>query len=868
MIYSAEDIDTEYINERLNPLCIKYSSDSAYRRSCAKTKEMLRAATTRCAQSAGADERKLASEYLITARRSGCSAADVIKAETRRIFPYKNTFYYILVQNAVALGISALTVVLAGWIAGIAVYTPAAAVAKTVIDNLLLKGSRHGEIPMTTLGEAENYEAVCVMSALVSSEKDIYDGLDRLKRARLKNNTPNISFCLLCDLPPADSAETPGDDDIIRRAKEAFERSDGKTSIIIRPRSYSRTQKKYQGRERKRGAVEELIRYICGDEISFRAVFGDISGYIGVPFICALDYDTLPLMDSINTLISAAVHPSNDEYGIFAPRITTSLSASLRTGLTRLFGTGGCSSASVYDNAAAELYFDCFGEGTFTGKGLIRTDRYYRDCVGRLPEERVLSHDILEGGLLKTAYCGETEFSDSMPPTTNGFFKRQHRWMRGDWQNIRFMFSGELSALTKYKLADNIRRAMTPMNALLTLFFTISEPTRIPAVTALLSLTLPYILGLIPAALRGFGFSNTREFYAPILSLSRQLVSQIFAEIIFLGKNALSGLDALVRSAYRMMTGKRLLEWQTASAFDSVGSVSYTGMLPASAAGLVLFYLAVYYGNILTAVTALLMICCLPAAVICDRPFEGGARPIRENDRKALRDEAARQWSFYEDYVTVEDNHLPPDNVQYSPVFRVSHRTSPTNIGMYLLSCVSARELGFIDSARLETLVSRTLTSVEALPKYKGNLYNWYSTDKLSVIDPFVSSVDSGNFLCALTAVKERLKEEPALSALARRAEKLINSADTGIFYNRTRKLFSVGINADTGEQSVNCYDMLMSEARMLSFFAVARGEADKEHWRALSRVMSRSGHYAGPVAWTGTMFEYFMPELLLESLL
>lgn len=869
LIYSAADVDADKITELLDPLCRRYAGDTEYELSDERTKAMLRADTTRCAQAAGVDERRLAAEYLITAKHSGTGLGDVIRADVRRLFPYVNAYYYSAVQLAIALGICALTVIFAGWLAGFAVFAPAAAVAKTLIDALLLRGSKACDIPSAKLSEAENYEVVCALSVLVSSEDDIKDGLARLHRARLKNTSPNIRYCLLCDLPPSYDKECAQDDELLAAAADAFAASDGRAAVIFRSREYSRTQRKFQGRERKRGAIEDLIRHICGERVGFRAVFGDISDYIGIPFLCTLDYDTLPLMDSINSLVAAAIHPCNSEYGVFAPRITTSLGSSLRTGLTRLFGTGGCSGASVYDSLSSELYFDCFGEGTFTGKGLIRTEKYYRDCVGAIPEERILSHDIIEGGILGTAYCGDIEFSDGMPPTTRGWFKRSHRWMRGDIQNLPLIFRRDISLLTKYKLTDNVRRALTPLNALLTIFFTAGAGgagTYLPAVVSVLSLTLPFILGLIPAAIRGLGFSNTREFYAPITSLSRQLVTRIFAETVFMCRNAIDGLDAAVRSVWRMMTGRKLLEWQTASAFDRTDSLGWLGMIPASAVGVLLFGYSIHCGSIFDAVIGLLAACCLPAAVACDRVFENEPKPIKEKDRKLLTEEARKEWAFYTDHVTEAENFLPPDNVQYSPVFRISHRTSPTNIGMYLLSCVCANELGFIDGARLVTLLDRTISTVEKLPKYKGSLYNWYSTDDLKVIDPFVSSVDSGNFLCCLVAVRQKLAEDVPDPVLIRRISRIISDADVGVFYNKARRLFSVGINADTGKKAPNCYDMLMSEARMLSFFAIARGKADRSHWRALSRVMSRSGYYAGPIAWSGTMFEYFMPELLLES--
>ena len=294
IVYAAADVDAEYINERLNPMCLRYAGDPEYEMSDERTKAMLRADTTRCAQAADIDERRLAAEYLITARHSGTGLGEVIRADVRRLFPYANTYYYTAVQLALSLGICALTVVLAGWFAGIAVFAPAAAVSKTLIDALLLRNSKACDIPSAKLSEAENYEAVCALSVLVSSEKDITDGLERLHRARLKNPSPNIRFCLLCDLPPSEAKEMPEDKSLLAAAASAFGASDGKTAVIFRKRSYSRTQRMYQGRERKRGAVEDLIAYICGGEHDFGAVYGDISGYIGVPFVCTLDYDTMP----------------------------------------------------------------------------------------------------------------------------------------------------------------------------------------------------------------------------------------------------------------------------------------------------------------------------------------------------------------------------------------------------------------------------------------------------------------------------------------------------------------------------------------------------------------------------------------------
>lgn len=861
--YATSDIDAEYLSDTLNPLHLRFSEDNIYRRSSRETRELFRYKTTRAAEATEIPEARLAHEYLKTALDSATDLCTVINADYLRIFPCPTTAAYIIWQLSLAVGITAAAIIISGWFIGLSVFTPALAIAKIIVDHILMKSVKAEPMAAVDISEAEKQDAVCVLSARCDSEKSLNEAVEHLRTAKIKNNSDNIFSCLLCDLPEARERETEKDEEILAAAKKLSEKPDSPI-ILIRHRDYSKTQECYQGKERKRGAIEDLMRFIAGEEVSFRFSSGNTARLRHVPFICALDYDTVPLMDSVNKLIAAALHPVNSEYGIFVPRLSVSLDSASRTNLSRLFGEN-CGT-SVYDNADTELYYSCFGEGTFTGKGLIRTDKFYRECVGRFPDEKILSHDILEGGLMNTAYCGAVEFSDSLPPTVKGYFKRLHRWLRGDFQNARFLYMDGFSALTRFKLSDNIRRGIFPIYTLLTLFFCAIMGDYFCAAVALLSVTLPYLIGLIPAAFKGLGFSNTREFYAPIFSLTRRLISRLFAEIILLPKNAVLCLDALIRTVLRFMTGKRLLEWQTASQLDSISAVGYTDMIIPEIVALALFWLSIIGGNILTGIAALPMLFALPATIILDKALSKNTRKIKDTDRKALLEQAGLLWNFYSDYVTETENYLPPDNVQYAPIYRIAHRTSPTNIGMYLISCVSAAELNIIDKSAAITYISRTISTVEKLKKYAGNLYNWYDTENLTILGDFVSSVDSGNFLCCLTTVKQWLILRTDETGIVEKIEKILNETELNVFYNPVRRLFSVGINGKTGEIMPNCYDMLMSEARMLSYYAIAVGAVGKEHWRALSRIMSKNGHYAGPVAWTGTMFEFFMPELMLKS--
>lgn len=861
--FAASDIDCDYISDTLNPLHLCFMHDSVYRRSSRETKDLFRYKTTRASEATDIPEARLSHEYLKTAQDSRTDLCTVINSDSLRIFPRPSAAAYIIWQLSLAAGITAAAAVISGWLVGLIVFTPALAIGKAVVDHILMRNITPEPVPTVEISEAENIEAVCVLSARCDSEKSLREAVGRLNTAKIKNNSDNIICCLLCDLPEAAERETEADEELLSAAKKLAEIPDNPI-ILIRHRDYSLTQNCYQGKERKRGAIEDLMRFIAGEEVSFRFCSGSAAQLRHIPFVCALDYDTVPLMDSVNSLIAAALHPVNSEYGIFVPRLSVSLDSASRTNLSRLFG-GNCGT-SVYDGADAELYFSCFGEGTFTGKGLIRTDKFYRECVGRFPDEKILSHDILEGGLMNTAYYGAAEFSDSLPPTVKGYFKRLHRWVRGDFQNISFLRMDGFSLLTRFKLSDNIRRGLFPIYTMLTLFLCAVKGDIFCAVTAVLSVILPFLFGLVPAALKGLGFSNTREFYSPAHSLTRRLFSQLFAEIILLPKNAVLCADALIRTGFRLMTGKRLLEWQTSSQLDNIGAVGYTDMMIPEIIALALFWFSIRGGNVFTGLIALPMIFALPTAITLDRALSVNVKKIKERDREDLSEQAQQLWNFYSDYVTEDEHFLPPDNVQYAPVYRVAHRTSPTNIGMYLLSCVGAAELNLIDKTEALTCISRTIASVEKMEKYAGNLYNWYDTKTLSALGEFVSSVDSGNFLCCLTAVRQWLILNKTAADTAKRIQKILDETDLKVFYNPVRRLFSVGVNGKTGGIMPNCYDMLMSEARMLSYYAIATGSADKAHWRALSRLMSKNGHYAGPIAWTGTMFEFFMPELLLKS--
>lgn len=870
-MYKIKDLDENALEE-LSPLHRAFSFDEVYKNSSRETRSMYRAKTALISRLTGIEERQYTSEIAKRAILDDLNIGQVIEEDYRNIYPFGSAYAYIRTQLGISLVLSLLTGLVTNlWTVPIS-FLPWWGAVKSVTDLILSRFSHSGPLPKIEIKDElpENGLTLCAMSALVTDAESVKDALSRLKTAKLKNPAKGIFFCLLCDLSPANSETKAGDEALFEEGERLRLEIFPECKIIFRKRVYCKTMKKYQGFDRKRGAIEELVKFLCGQGEDFYRVLGDISELPRCEFIAALDLDTVPLMDSIKELAAIALHPLNEKYGIIAPRCTSTLASTLKTPFARaMAGNGGVSGISAYDSFGGEFYFDMFGEGIFCGKGLIRKRAFLEGCCDKFPPERVLSHDILEGGLIGVAYAGDVEFSDSFPPSSKSYFKRAHRWIRGDFQNFRHMFRKDFSPLTKFKLLDNIRRGLAPIFTL-ALFFLSCFVKRgyILGTAACLALLLPFIPPLVSSAARGLYFGIKRRFYSPIVSEVKQLASKALLEIMTLPKAALTSLDALLKTLWRCLVSKRkLLEWTTSGFLEKTAFMGgFRHLLLPFVLSCLLLFLCVYREQFFAFPFALLMCSALPFFIYADKPRDGFTPSLNETAKKELLDQVKKMWSFYADFTNSSTSYLPPDNVQFKPVYRICPRTSPTNIGMYLLSAAAVYELGLISGEQLTNLLENTAGSLEKLPKWRGNLYNWYDLKTLAPVSGFVSSVDSGNFFCCLIAVKECVRSHNLSQSLMARLEALIDNTRLSEFYVEKHNLFSIGYDTETGEMSRHRYDMLMSEARLLSYSAIATGQAPKSHWRALSRTMSRSGAYAGAVAWTGTMFEFFMPELLLAS--
>lgn len=739
-------------------------------------------------------------------------------------------------------------------------------------------------------------KTLAIITTLLCSEKNDGEVFDRLEEYYLGNREENVRFGALCDLCDHTDVRCATDEERIDYAKrriEALNRKYGEHfCLFLRRRSYCAAQKRYMGWERKRGALIELVRLIGGEDTTFSLVECNADFLRDVKYVITLDSDTRLAHSSVRVLVGTMEYPHNrpvidkekgivrSGYGILQPRVTTDVEAARQTRFCVMLTGGG--GVDPYSHAAFDLYFHLFSEGNFCGKGIFDVEAFRSVIVDRYPENAVLSHDLLEGTRLRCAITPDIVFTDGIPKNPISFYKRQHRWIRGDVQSLPFAqknvpapngtkVKNPISALSKYKIVDNVRRAATPVcsAAVLALcIFMNNACANAAACFALAWLLWPAAISLAHCAANS-RISVWRRYFSDLWPVFIDTLSNFvysLASLVYVSKVT---LDAIIRAVFRMcVTHKGLLDWVTANQADagqSTGAVTYLREMWVS---VVAGVLAVIFG---TPIIKILGILWILFPFICSYLSHGLPQKsnINEKQKGDLREYARAMWQYFEDFANEENNYLPPDNFQISPVEELARRTSPTNIGLYLLCCLAARDFEFISSMDLCQRLKNGFETVERLEKWQGHLYNWYSTDTLEILgDPYVSTVDSGNFCLHLEVLLQGLydyvDEEPGLLGVIGRIRAYLDTVSFAPLYNDKKGLLYLGIRPHDAEAGKHFYDMYMSEARSSGYFAIARGDIPKKHWEKLSRaVLGYRGHI-GYASWTGTCFEYFMPALVM----
>ena len=791
---------------------------------------------------------------------------------------------------AVVMGTLALSLLLGfatGSVSGaVLLLIPVSEVVKGLLDAVLLRVTKPRFVPRLALrrGIPPEGKTLCVIAALLTCPGDAHTLAARLEEYALCNRDAGeqLLFGLLADLPEADMEHAPIDPAILRAAREEIEalnaRYGGRFYLFTRERVQT-PDGKWSAWERKRGALLRLAQLLCGEADAMHCAAGDAAALRGTAYLLTLDADTRLTPGAARALVGAMLHPLNRPvvdarrgvvthgYGLLHPRMATELQSARASDWARVFaGPGG---SDPYGGVCGELYMDCFDRGGFSGKGILDVRALLACCGGdALPEQRILSHDALEGAYLHGGFLGDVELTDTFPAAPLAWGARAHRWIRGDWQNAPWIFSRRARALhpiDRFRLADSLRRSLIAPATWAAVFLgcVLRWPgLRLAAYAALLALAqgLIYALGhpiVHPADARV-------RYHSSVLPGLAAAVVQTVLRLILLPWEAVLNASAIVTALWRMTVSHRdLLQWQTAAqrAAKRDGLGAYLRALwPASALGLLTAVLTPSPTGLAAGIVWTLSPFVLAALGAPNAP---GAAPLQHAAQRELLGWAKATWRYFETFCTAGEHYLPPDNVQTQPPTGTAHRTSPTNMGFALLSALGAHALG-VDSGRGLALAEQMLTTMEQLPRWNGHFYNWYHTCTLRPMPPlYVSTVDSGNCAAALLAAANALRGW-GQDALAARAQALCDGMDFALLYDPQRRLMHIGIDTGSGKRSEGYYDLLESEARLTSYFAVARGDVPREHWRALSRAQVQHERYRGCVSWSGSVFEYLMPELFL----
>ena len=773
---------------------------------------------------------------------------------------------------------------------------PISEIVKNIVDFISMKTIKPTRLPRMELskGVPPAGRTICVVSALLSSENSGEKYAKLLEEYRLSNRDAgeNLLFGILADLPESKSEILDSDDAFIKSAKKAIEKLNSKYGggfyLLMRGREYNKASNLWMAKERKRGAIQELVRMLSEKESSLYVESGDEAALFGVNFILTLDADTRLTAGSAKELIACALHPMNVPFvdvekgvvtrghGIIQPRVSIELNAANRSDFTRVFaGTGGI---DPYGAAVSDIYQDVFGRGSFVGKGLINVPAYMKCIDNAFPENSVLSHDLLEGAYLNCAFCSDVELTDGYPYKVAAYYSRLHRWTRGDWQNINYLCrnirnaSGEktknhLCGRDKWKIFDNLRRSAVPVFTFAAVILGMLASGNAFAVTGIIA-ALSSMSGLLIStaslALHHDGSSRTR-YHSTIISGFAGILMQTFLRLVFLPVEAWTELSAIITALWRKFVSKRrILEWVTSSdmerKLDGSLTANYIKLLACPITGILVILASPFAAAAAVGIVWLFA----PALGYALSREVGDEQRITAGERAFLVSCAADIWKYFKTFLKDEDNWLPPDNFQEEPAVGVARRTSPTNIGLALLSCLSAYDLNLAEEGEILEIIDRMLKTVENLPKWNGHLYNWYDTAGCQPMEPrYVSTVDSGNLCGCLITLGQALLNM-GRTDLSARCYAISESMDFRPLYDSRRRLFSIGWDIEKNLQTEGWYDLLASEARQTSFIAIARGDVSRKHWRKLGRSLVSLDNFSGMASWTGTMFEYLMPNLIL----
>ena len=666
-------------------------------------------------------------------------------------------------------------------------------------------------------GTPSESRTLAVIPAMLISAQNIEDLIEALEVRFLANRDENLHFGLLTDFRDANEETTPEDKPLLQSARKKIEELNGKYRnangdtffLFHRPRRWNPQEQIWMGYERKRGKLADLNALLRGrgNEDRFSLIVGNTEILSHVKYVITLDTDTQLPRDSARQFAGAMAHPLNrahydDDkqrvtagYGILQPRVAASLPGTNRSRYARMCGSEP--GIDPYTRAVSDVYQDLFGEGSFIGKGIYDVDAFERALGGRFPDNRILSHDLLEGCYARAGLLSDVLLYEEYPSSYRADVGRRHRWVRGDWQIARWLLSdvpgpgpearfrkNPLSGLSQWKIFDNLRRSLVPvaLTLLLLLGWTVSSSPWLWTVSVIgIVLVPPLIASLLEMFRKPDQVLPGQHITATVRSALRRFTQASFS-LACLPYEAGYCLDAIVRTAWRMLVvHRRLLEWNLSNAPDRDSLKSHTGHL-------VYFCRTMWIAPLIAAAAVLYLALSRPAAVAVAGPVLGLwfaspiiawwiSRPLTRRGARLtaegtlfLRKLSRKTWAFFETFVGPEDHWLPPDNYQEYRLATVAHRTSPTNMGLALLANLSAYDFGYLSAGHLLERTENALRTMEAMERRWGHFYNWYDTQSLKPLLPmYISTVDSGNLAAHMLTLRPGLLALPDQKILSPR---------------------------------------------------------------------------------------------------
>lgn len=600
-------------------------------------------------------------------------------------------------------------------------------------------------------------------------------------------------------------------------------------------------------------------------------------------------------------------------HGIIQPRIGVDLQNSFKSEFCRIFA--GTSGTDLYTNSISDVYEDNFGEGIFTGKGIYSLDVFNEVLKKQIPENTVLSHDLLEGNYLRCGLASDILLLDGYPSKYNSFITRLSRWTRGDWQIIRWLKKeiprvnqkgnqmNPINLLSKFKIADNLRRSLLPIS-IITLFavsILLKIIFKIPVwdliIIALTAELIHTIISLMDYIIfrkeLEEGYINANKSFVPFANGILSTIYRGILELAFLPHRAYVSLTSIIKTIYRITISKQnLLEWTTAEEAEKLAKTDiisyYKQMIANVVIGIIFITLLILYNlpiSLGICLYLLGLIWIVAPAIAYKISIQKSKiykiNLLSEEEKEHLLEIAGKTWNFFAENMNETNNYLPPDNYQSDRKEKIAHRTSPTNIGLGILATISSIDLKLINLEEGTSLLQKVINTIEYLPKWNGHLYNWYDTRTLDVMMPkYVSTVDSGNFVGYLFVLKQFLievleqgtwnvennKSKKVIIDLLDKINQIICKTDFSKLYDDKKRLFSIGFNVEENKLTDSYYDLLASEARQTSLVAIAKKDILPKHWTSLSRTLTSFNKYKGLVSWSGTAFEYLMSNINVKK--